>query len=44
MDLAVEVFSTDFDKQHVLEEEMLRRLEVFIPPPDQPPAQGARAG
>lgn len=23
---------------------MLRRLEVFIPPPDQPPPQGARAG
>lgn len=34
MDLPVEVFSTDFDTQHVVEEEMLRRLEVFIPPPD----------
>lgn len=37
MEIPVEVYSLDFDKQYLDEEEILKRLDQFIPPPPQIP-------
>jgi hypothetical protein len=33
MEIPVELYSLDFDKQYLEEEEILKRLDQFIPPP-----------
>ena len=43
MDVPIEVYSLDFDKQYIEEEDILKRLEQFIvPPPQNPPATPAQ--
>ena len=42
MEVPIEVYSLDFDKQYIEEEEILKRLEQFqLPPPQNPPATPA---
>jgi hydrocephalus-inducing protein len=42
MEIPIEVYSLDFDRQYIEEEEILKRLEQFLlPPPQNPPATPA---
>ena len=44
MDIPIEIYSLDFDKQYLEEEEILKRLDQFqLPPPQNPPATPAQA-
>ena len=44
MDIPIEVYSLDFDKLYIEEEEILKRLEQFqLPAPQNPPATPATA-
>ena len=44
MEIPIEVYSLDFDKQYIEEEEILKRLDQFQPPPApvNPPATPAQ--
>jgi hypothetical protein len=44
MEIPIEVYSLDFDKLYIEEEEILKRLEQFqLPAPQNPPATPATA-